>query len=459
MAESCDALGKSVAGNGYGGHVGFQVQAAEATFQHGECANMGDRLKEDIVASGLFGREPERRVDAFDTLDPEKGVTRPTGSEANRKVRTYAVEKMKEAGLEVRVDAVGNIFGRKSGSRPEEGAVMCGSHLDSVINGGQFDGALGVFSAIEAVRRLNDEGYENRRPIEVAVFTGEEGSAFGMTLLGSTVLVGRMGLEEALARRDSEGRTLREALEYMGYAGDFVMDLGSVEYFVELHIEQGPVLFKKNVPIGIVENISGIAWVYATIKGEGNHAGTTPMKMRRDALVAAADIIKFVEKHANEMVDRLGSATVGTVGKLNVYPNGTNIVPGRVELGIDIRDVVSRNMESLKREVSEALQSLEKKYGVGVDIVLPPTHSPEPLAPEVIDVIEKSAAEAGIRAMKMNSGAGHDSQNIATRVKTGMIFVPSVGGISHAPMEWTEWADIENGARVLTQTLKNLTQN
>jgi N-carbamoyl-L-amino-acid hydrolase len=419
---------------------------------------MEDRLKEDIVASGRFGRETEHRVDDFDKLDPEKGVTRPTGSEANGKVRAYAVEKMKEVGLEVRVDAVGNIFGRKNGSGPDERAVMCGSHLDSVINGGQFDGALGVFSAIEAVRRLKDEGYENRRPIEVAVFTGEEGSAFGMTLLGSTALVGKMSFEEALARKNTEGMTLKETLENSGYAGDFAMDLRSVEYFVELHIEQGPVLFNNKVPIGVVENIAGISWIYATINGEGNHAGTTPMKMRRDALVAAADIIRFVDNHANEMVDRLRSATVGTVGKLNVYPNGMNIVPGRVELGIDIRDVVSGNMESLKREVSEALKGIEKKYGVSVDITLPPTHSPEPLAPEVVDAIEKSAAEAGIRAMRMNSGAGHDSQNIATRVKTGMIFVPSVGGISHAPMEWTEWADIENGARVLTQTLKNLTR-
>jgi N-carbamoyl-L-amino-acid hydrolase len=419
---------------------------------------VNDRLKEDIIASGLFGREPERRVDAFDKLDPEKGVTRPTGSSANMKVRVYAVEKMKEAGLDVRVDAVGNIFGRKNGIQQDEGAVMCGSHLDSVVNGGQFDGALGVFSAIEAVRRLEDEGYKNTRPIEVVIFTGEEGSAFGMTLLGSSALIGKINCEEAAARRNPEGRTLKEALEYMGYKGDFVMDLDTVAYFVELHIEQGPVLFNEKIPVGIVENIAGIAWIYATINGEGNHAGTTPMKMRRDALAAAADIIKFVEKRANEMVDWLGSATVGTVGKLDVYPNGTNIIPARVELGIDIRDVVSENMESLKQEVSAALKDLERKYGVSVDISLPTTHFPEPLAHEVIDVIEQSAGEEKIGSMRMNSGAGHDSQNIAKRVKTGMIFVPSVGGISHAPMEWTEWADIENGARVLTRTIKNLTQ-
>ena len=419
---------------------------------------MKNRLKDDIVSAGRFGRDPEKCVDTFDALDPERGVTRPTGSKANIKIREYAITRMKEAGLDVRFDAVGNIFGRKNGSQPDLGAVMCGSHLDSVINGGQLDGALGVFSAIEAVRRLNDEGYENKRPIELAVFTGEEGSAFGMTLLGSTALVGKMSYEDALNRCNPEGKTLKEALENTGFAGDFVMDLDAVEYFVELHIEQGPVLYNRKVPIGIVENIAGIAWVYATIKGEDNHAGTTPMKMRRDALAAAAKIISFVEERATEMVEKRGSATVGTVGRLNVFPNGTNIVPGKVELSVDIRDVDTGNMELLKNEVLKALKKLETKHGLSVDINIPPIHSPEPLSSEVIEVIEKSAEETGIRAMRMNSGAGHDSQNIASRVKTGMIFVPSVKGISHAPMEWTEWEDIENGVKVLTRTLQSLAE-
>jgi len=419
---------------------------------------MANRLKEDLIEMGQYGRDPQRRVESYDQLDPEKGVVRPTGTEANKKVRDYAVKRMKELGLEVKVDRVGNIFARKEGSRTNKGVVMCGSHLDSVINGGQFDGPLGVFGAIEAVRRITEEGFDNQRPIEIAVLTSEEGSAFGLTLLGSSALIGKLSMDDVLGRKNPAGQTLADALQQIGYKGDFERGLDDVENFIEMHIEQGPVLYNEKVPIGIVENIVGIAWIYATIKGEGNHAGTTPMKMRRDALVAAADIVSFVKRRANEIDDVLGAATVGTVGKLTVFPNGTNIVPARVEIGIDIRDVVPENMEGLKNETAEAIRSLEKKYGVEVEINMPTTHSPAPLNSEVVNIIEQSASQVGIQSKRMNSGAGHDAQNMAERVKTGMIFVPSVKGISHAPMEWTEWDDIENGVRVLTQTLKALSK-
>jgi hydantoinase/carbamoylase family amidase len=269
-------------------------------------------------------------------------------------------------------------------------------------------------------------------------------------------LIGKLSLEEALKIKNKEGKTLSEALEQIGYLGNFTRALDDVEYFIEMHIEQGPVLYNKKIPIGIVENIAGIAWVYATIMGEGNHAGTTPMNMRKDALVAASDIVQFVNRYANKMVTELGSATVGTVGKMNVFPNGTNIVPARVEMGIDIRDVKFENMELLKKKVVEAINELEKIYGVKAEVTLPITHLPEPLASEVVEAIEKSAKQLGIRSTRMNSGAGHDAQNMATKVKTGMIFVPSVRGISHAPMEWTDWEDVENGVKLLTETLKNL---
>ncbi len=419
---------------------------------------MINRLKEDIVETGKFGRTPEKRVENYEQLDPENGVSRATGTGANRKIRDYAVARMKEAGLEVKIDKIGNIFGRKEGLKSGAGSVMCGSHLDSVHNGGQLDGCLGVFAAIEAVRRLSDEGFDNERPLEVVVFTGEEGSAFDVSLLGSSALVGKLSIEETLGRKNGAGKTLDEALREIGYKGDFEKSLDGVEYMVEMHIEQGPVLYREKIPIGILENISGITWVNATINGEGNHAGTTPMKMRKDAVVAAADVVSFVSRHANEMVDKLGSATVGTVGKVNVFPNGTNSVPARVELSIDIRDVVPENMENLKNDVIGVLKDLERKYGVSVDIQMPPVHFPAPLSAEVVDIIEKSTDRLGIKATRMNSGAGHDSQNMSKKVKTGMIFVPSVNGISHAPMEWTEWADIENGVSVLTQTLRYLSE-
>ena len=195
-----------------------------------------------------------------------------------------------------------------------------------------------------------------------------------------------------------------------------------------------------------------------SIVGQENHAGTTPMKMRKDALVAASEIISFVNKRANDMVNELGASTVGTVGKLNVFPNGTNIVPGRVEMGIDIRDVNKENMENLKNETLEMIKRIEEKYGVDAEIQLPITHNPVPLSQEVADIIEKSAKQIGISSKRMNSGAGHDSQNMAEKVKTGMIFVPSINGISHSPMERTDWEDIKKGAKVLTQALKTLSR-
>jgi len=200
---------------------------------------MLNRLKENIIEASQFGRNPERKVERYDQLDPERGVSRLAGTEANKKIRDYAVACMIEAGLKIKIDKVGNIFGRKKGSKVSSGTVMCGSHLDSVQNGGQFDGALGVFGAIEAVRRLTEEGFENERPLEVVAFTGEEGSAFGLSLLGSSVLAGKLSVGEASGMKNTDGKTLAEALGEIGYKGDFERSLHDVEYMLELHIEQG----------------------------------------------------------------------------------------------------------------------------------------------------------------------------------------------------------------------------
>ncbi len=419
---------------------------------------MIERLKIDLVESGRFGRNPLCTVERYDQLDPKKGVTRPTGTAADKAVRDYAVARMKEAGLSVRIDRLGNIFARRAGVKTNTGTVMCGSHLDSVIDGGQFDGALGVFGAIEAIRRLNDEGYQNARPIEVVVFTGEEGSAFGMTLLGSSALVGKIGVDEALSLENEQGKALEESLKEIDYLGDSIEDLRGVDYFIELHVEQGPILYDEGIPVGIVENISGISWINAIIRGQANHAGTTPMPMRRDALVAASEIVRFVNSRASEMAARPGASTVGTVGKFNVFPNGTNIIPGRVEMGIDIRDVVQHDMDLVRNEVIKAIRSIPQKYNIEVEVSTPISHSPTPLSRKVVASIKDAAGELGIPARIMNSGAGHDAQNMAAKVNTGMIFVPGVNGVSHSPMEWTEWDDIERSVRVLTQTLKNLSQ-
>jgi N-carbamoyl-L-amino-acid hydrolase len=271
-------------------------------------------------------------------------------------------------------------------------------------------------------------------------------------------LVGSAGIEQVLSRRNTQGKTLDEVLDDIGYKGDYERGLEDVEYFVELHIEQVPVLYGERIPIGVVENITGVTWIKATIIGEGNHAGTTPMNMRRDALLAASEVISFVNKRASDMSQRSGASTVATVGKLNVFPNGTNVIPGMVEMSIDIRDVVQGNMEELKDAIIKALRELERKYGVGVDIQIPIAHVPASLSSEVVRITETSAQQLGIKTKRMNSGAAHDAQNLSQKVKTGMIFVPSVHGVSHSPMEWTDWEDVEIGLRVLTQTLKNLSR-
>ena len=366
---------------------------------------MTNRLKDDLIIAGQYGREPQRTVSSYSQLDPDKGVTRPTGTEANKKVRDFCVKRMLDAGLEVKIDRIGNIYGRKEGSKVSDGIVMCGSHLDSVVNGGQFDGALGVFSSIEAIRRLAEEHFENERPVEVVVFTGEEGSAFNLTLLGSSVLAGKVSIDDALKRKNTSGKTLEDSLRAIGYLGNFEKHLDNVDCFVETHIEQGPVLNNEKISTGIVENIVGIAWVTATVTGQSNHAGTTPMKMRKDALVAAADIVTAVNRNANDIVNTQRSGLVGTVGKLVVYPNGINIVPGKVELGIDIRDVIEENMLIMRERICTFMKELESRYGVTVDIQMSPVHAPAHLSPDVVSVIESSTKQFGMSYKRMNSGA------------------------------------------------------
>ena len=404
-----------------------------------------------------MGRVSNRPVASYGQLDPKMGVSRPEGSLANKILRDFTVQCMQTAGLSVRIDRVGNIFGRKDGSMNHEKAVMVGSHLDSVMNGGHLDGALGVFAGIEAVRRLCDEDFQNQRPIEVVAFTGEEGSAFVVgAMLGSAFLAGKMTADEALSTKNTHGRTLQEVLTENGYQGDFEYCSDDIDAFMELHIEQGPVLDTENIPVGIVEHITGITWLKSIITGIGNHAGTTPMHLRQDALVAAADAVRFLDRRALEMAQSQHSPIVGTTGHLSVYPNNMNVIPGMVKLGFDIRSTSLKSMQCLTDETISFLNGLKQEKGMDVHMESPDTQAPVKLSDEIVRTIEKAAVQTGIRFKRMASGAGHDTQNMASIARTGMIFVPSVKGISHSPMEWTEWDDIEKGVSVLIGALKYL---
>ncbi len=414
------------------------------------------RVKQDLIKMGSLGRKSGARVESYKELSVDKGLWRLEGSELSKASKDYLVQKMEEAGLEVRFDGIGNIFGRKEGTAPFKKAVMAGSHLDSVKNGGQFDGPLGVIGALEAVRVINEEGFEHSRPLEVAVFVGEEGSAFERGLIGSEVLSGSMSYEQGLNLVNSEGELLKNTLS--GYRGDFNMDLGDVEYFLELHPEQGPVLDAEGVPVGIVENITGLCWLQLVIEGEENHAGTTPMKLRKDALVKAAEMITFVHEQARMMADKTNGSAVATVGKIEAYPSATNIIPGRVELGIDIRDVNQGNIKALSTAIADKAQELNRMTGITTNMQVLIDKPPCACSKEVVEIIGRVARKLGLQAKKMNSGAAHDAQNLAGKVKTAMIFVPSVNGISHSPWEWTDWDDVNKGVNVLIGAIKDLSR-
>jgi len=417
---------------------------------------VSERWKEDLIRLGELGRKIPVRIESREQLQIDNGLYRLEGTEACIRSKAYVIQKMEAAGLNVRIDKIGNIFGRKKGSNANMGTVMSGSHLDSVLNGGMFDGPLGVISALEAVRRIHDEGFENERAIEVAVFMGEEGSAFEKALFGSHVLVGDMPIDEALAIKNEEGITLKKALGKL--RGDFEIDLNQVDYFIETHIEQGPVLDGEKVPIGVVENITGMSWVNVSLEGQENHAGTTPMFVRKDPLIAGAEAVLFINRRAKEMVKEFGGSTVATVGKMVVTPGAPNIVPGKVEMGIDIRDGNKENMAHLKNDVISGIKNLAQQFGIKCTVDTAFDHPPVPCSEEVVNAIEGAASLLGIDTRRMNSGAGHDAQNIAQKVKTAMIFVPSVNGVSHSPFEWTHWSDVENGINVLTQSIKTLSK-
>ena len=408
-----------------------------------------ERLRTDIEANAEFG--------ALDV--PEgRGRTVLTGSEANREARDHLVSRLEDAGLDVRIDAVGNIVGRwtPASADPDAKPVAAGSHLDSVPEGGIFDGPLGVYAALEAVRAMRDAGVEPVRPVEVVSFTEEEGQRFAHGLLGSSVAVGERSVEEALALTAEDGTTLGDALDGMGYRGEGRVDAGGWDAWLELHVEQSERLEAAGVPAGVVTTITGITHCDAEIVGEANHAGATPMPDRTDALAAASEFVLDVERAANEVVAEESETAVGTVGKLVNRPNATNVVPGRVEMGVDVRDVeydamnaiVDRARESLARLESE--RSVETKFHRGFDL------EPTPMSERCREAFHAAGEAAGIGTMDLHSGAAHDTMNVAKATDAAMLFAPSRKGISHNPLEWTDWADCAAATRVLAGAMASL---
>ena len=359
---------------------------------------------------------------------------------------------MHELGLEVRVDAIGNIFGLRRGT--EEGApVMTGSHIDTVRTGGRYDGNLGVLGGLEVVQVLNDAGITTRRPLVVAIFTDEEGARFHPDMAGSLAYVGGIAVEELYATRSIDGKLFRDELARIGYLGDAPVPLYKPHAYVELHIEQGPVLDTEGFTIGAVENLQGISWTEVLITGQSNHAGTTPMRLRHDAGYCAAEIGTFARRIAREF----GGSQVGTVGSITLHPNLVNVIAARARVTVDLRNTDETILVQAEQRLAEFLAQLARDEGVKVE-----THSLARFAPVLFDkdvaaLIARTAQRLGHSCRPMTSGAGHDAQMMARMCPSAMIFVPSVKGISHNPAEHTEPTHLAAGADVLLHTLLELT--
>ena len=404
-----------------------------------------DRLRRDIERTGSFG--------AVETTDGH-GRTNLTGTPANREAREYLVDRLEAADCEVTVDAVGNVAGTWTppSADPDADPVAVGSHLDSVPSGGIFDGPLGVYAGLEAVRAMQAAGVEPERPITVVSFTEEEGQRFADGLLGSSVATGERSVGEALAVTD-DGVTLEDTLADIGFRGEGRLDASTWDAWYELHIEQDTKLESADVPVGVVTTITGITHLAVRIEGEANHAGATAMDDRRDALAAASELVLAVERAAREVVATDSASAVGTVGSLDVAPNATNVVPGAVEVGVDVRDVDRESMERIVARVRETLARLERERGVTTSVERPFDLHPTPMSDTLRETAHAAGERAGIETTDLHSGAAHDTMHVARVTDAVLLFAPSRDGISHNPREWTDWDDCAAATRVIAESL------
>jgi N-carbamoyl-L-amino-acid hydrolase len=365
----------------------------------------------------------------------------------DRAGRDLVVTMMRDLGLAVTIDVVGNVIairpGRSDGA--DEAPVMCGSHIDTVRTGGRYDGNLGVLAGLEIIETLDAAGVITKRPLAVAFFTDEEGARFAPDMLGSLVYAGGMAVEDALDTVAIDGARLGDELTRIGYAGPTPCPGLVPHAFVELHVEQGPVLELEGVTIGAVESVQGISWTELTIVGQSNHAGTTPMRLRHDAGLAAAEIAVFVRRLARE----LGGNQVATVGACELHPNLVNVVAGRAVLTVDLRNTSEGDLQQAERRLFAFVDELAATEGVAITARTLARFEPVIFDPAVVHLVERTALGLGHTVRRMPSGAGHDAQMMARICPTAMVFVPSVNGLSHNRAEHTDATDIEAGANVL----------
>jgi N-carbamoyl-L-amino-acid hydrolase len=406
----------------------------------------GERLWARIVELGEIG--------AIKGPAGEEGCARLALTDADRAGRDLVVSWMHDLGLQVGIDAIGNVVATRPGADPSAAPVMTGSHIDTVATGGRFDGNLGVLAGLEVIETLEQHGVATEHPLSVAFFTDEEGARFAPDMLGSLVFAGGMALEEALdVRAVDDHARLGDELARIGYAGPLPCPTAVAPHaYVELHIEQGPILEDEGITIGVVEGVQGISWTELTINGRSAHAGTTPMRLRRDAgYVAAA-----VAVHARQLAGELGGAQVATVGRFEVHPDLVNVVPDSATLTVDLRNTDDGVLRLAEAALAAEVSRLADAEGVTVKTRSLARFEPVSFDPATVDLVESTARRLGYSTRRMPSGAGHDAQMLARICPAAMIFTPSVGGLSHNIAEHTHPADVTAGADVLLQTLLTL---
>ena len=384
--------------------------------------------------------------------DSPEGMLRVAYSPEDITGRDYAIKMMQEAGLETRIDTAGNIIGRRSGSDDNLPAIAMGSHTDTVPKGGKYDGALGVMAAIEVIRTLEEQGHNTRHPLEVINFTNEEGTRFHRWLVGSRSMSGLLEQED-LDAVDDDGLSLGPCLADIG--GDIsrieeaVRKPGELAAYFELHIEQGPYLDRSGTPIGVVTGITGRAVFEVEIEGKANHAGTTPMSTRRDALVSASKLVLAIQKMAAEQE----ICRVSTVGSIKAVPNAVNVIPGSASIGLEFRDTDMESLAAAEQELQRITDQAVIDDAVDIDVIRHRFTTSVPITPDMQAMVAEAAENCGFEWESLPSGAGHDAQAVANIAPVAMIFVPSVDGISHSKEEYSTPQDCANGAQVLLELL------
>lgn len=400
----------------------------------------GERLKASLLEMAAIG------------ATPSGGVTRVALSDADRTGRDLFVSWAKAANLAVRVDDIGNIYARLEGSDSSADPVLIGSHLDSVPGGGRFDGVLGVLTSLEVARTLRDAGLQPRRPVEVVSFTNEEGARFEPAMMSSGVIAGRFTPDYVYGRKDRDGCIFGEELERIGYKGSIDNRPGAIHAYIETHIEQGPVLEAEGLPVGVVQGILGLQWMNVTFSGVQQHAGPSPMRSRRDAMVAAGRAIAGLRDLALEYPD----PAVATVGRVKPVPGIVNQIPGQVIMSVDLRQPAVTGQREMSERAQALIQRIAAEEKVEVDIDVTWTMPPVAFRPELVGIIEEQVRALGLPYRRITSGAGHDAQYIHDIAPTAMIFVRTIGGKSHCETEDILWDDAQAAADVLLNSVLQL---